>query len=60
MKCPLLLALAAYGFGCAMTIGALPGDDVRDSTYSRGLVGLVSRFHPARFDNLAIALPPTE
>ena len=30
---------------------------VRDSTYQRGLVGLVSRFHPARFDTLTIDVP---
>jgi hypothetical protein len=31
-----------------------------DSTYPRGLVGITSRFHPSRFDNLAIALPPSQ
>jgi galactosylceramidase len=43
-------------------VAALDGTliaDVRDTTYSRGLVGLVSRFHPARFDHLQIASPPS-
>ena len=31
--------------------------EVRDSTYQRGLVGFVSRFHPAQFDNLHLAAP---
>lgn len=30
---------------------------IQDSTYLNGLAGLVSRFHPARFDNLHLALP---
>ncbi len=34
--------------------------DIRDSTYARGLVGIVSGFHPARVDNLAIILPASE
>jgi hypothetical protein len=34
--------------------------DVRDSTYPRGLVGLVSRFHPARFDDMQIASPSNQ
>lgn len=31
--------------------------DLRDSTYQRGLVGIASRFHPARFDNVHITPP---
>jgi hypothetical protein len=31
--------------------------DLRDSTYLRGLVGLSSGFHPARFDQLAVDNP---
>ena len=31
--------------------------DAHDSTYQRGLVGLGSRFHPARFDDLQIVVP---
>jgi galactosylceramidase len=30
---------------------------VTDSTYQRGLAGVASRFHPARFDNLALDSP---
>jgi galactosylceramidase len=30
---------------------------LKDSTYQRGLVGLTSRFHPARFDDLEIRRP---
>lgn len=28
--------------------------EVRDATYSRGLVGITSRFHPALFDDLSV------
>lgn len=31
--------------------------EVRDPTYPRGLVGIASRFHPARFDDLTITDP---
>ena len=31
-----------------------------DSTYQRGLAGITSGFHPARFDNLILTLPPDE
>jgi hypothetical protein len=30
---------------------------VLDSTYQRGLAGVASRFHPARFDNLVLGTP---
>ncbi|MCL4177248.1 MAG: hypothetical protein KJ072_05835 [Verrucomicrobia bacterium] len=55
-----LLRLRCVGDRIVASLDGKPVADVRDSTYSRGLVGLVRRFHPARFDNLAVALPPSE
>ena len=34
--------------------------DLRDSTCQRGLVGITSRFHPARFDKLVVIQPKAE
>jgi galactosylceramidase len=33
---------------------------VKDATYQRGLAGIASRFHPARFDNLTLKHPRAE
>ena len=51
------LALRCVGDQIVATLDGKPLADLRDSTYQRGLVGITSRFHPARFDNLHIAMP---
>ncbi len=51
------LSLRCAGDRIVASLDGKPIADVRDSTYPRGLVGFVSRFHPARFDNLQIASP---
>jgi 6-phosphogluconate dehydrogenase (decarboxylating) len=54
------LSLRCRGDRIVASLDGTPIADVRDTTYPRGLVGLDSRFHPARFDNLAIAIPPSQ
>lgn len=52
-------SLRCRGTRIVASLGGTPIANVRDTTCLRGWVGLVSRFHPAQFDNLAIAIPPS-
>jgi galactosylceramidase len=51
------LRLRCVGDRIVASLDGEPLAAVQDSTYSRGLVGIASRFHPARFDKLQIASP---
>ena len=51
------LGLRCLGDRIVASLDGKPVADVLDSTYPRGLIGLASRFHPARFDNLQIVSP---
>jgi hypothetical protein len=54
------LSLRCRGDRIVAALDGTPIAEVRDTTYPHGLVGLVSRFHPAQFDNLQIAPPSTQ
>ena len=54
------LGLRCVGDRIVASLDGKPVAEVRDSTYQRGLVGFVSRFHPAQFDNLQIASPSNQ
>lgn len=48
------LKLACVGDRVTASLDGTVLADRRDSTYQRGLVGISSRFHPARFDAVAV------
>ena len=51
------LTLRCYGDRIEAMLDGKTVATLADSTYQRGLVGIASRFHPARFDALAISSP---
>jgi hypothetical protein len=54
------LRLRCVGDRIVALLDGMPAAEVLDSTYQRGLIGLTSRFHPARFDNLLIISPSNQ